>query len=104
MIGQLIDAQMALQEVARQVNASGDVAQRGTCVEICHKTATGVDYARKRIGRKVEGCGQKGSTRHHEAILSVQRREVLTKVERMVEEIRELLYSDALNAISPDRY
>jgi len=89
----------ALKGLAQQVEESGDVAEKGTRLELVPHSQTGKMYARKRTGSQFEGCGQMGGERHKAALLSVQRRAVLTRLAQLTQEIEALKEDEAMGAL-----
>lgn len=69
----LTTALNALNGLAQQVEASGDVAEKGTRLELVPHSQTGKMYARKRTGSQFEGCGPMGGERHKTSGGAVER-------------------------------
>lgn len=99
MANPLTTALDALKGLAQQVEASGDVAEKGTRLELVPHSQSGKMYARKRTGGKFEGCGPMGGERHKTALLSVQRREVLTQLAKLTQKIEALMGDEAMGAL-----
>lgn len=62
------------------IHASGEVARKGSRIEVSAHSTTGKLYARVVTGNRVKGCGRADSHTHKEAIASIERREAINQL------------------------
>ena len=92
----------SIRTTLKQVEASGEIAEKKTVIEVVPHSETGKLYARKRNGNRFKGCGRAGGIQHREAIRSLQRRELVTKLSSLLRKLEDLKKSEEWQAIAAD--